>query len=203
MKHSRNISLASRIAAFVLLLAAACERSAPGPADGTDGNGARPPSLGTELRVLSDWEPHVSAPGLFSIFGPRKRTTSELTVPTPVGEQLVPVTYFNLDGNIFYVSSHVRDPRLGADERQILDAQAQGILSRFEKYEVHKEPFVAHGRPALRLRLQRPDSYKIIELHLTPLRMYQVVTDLPAEHRLRLASLAFRTTFTPLTGGAR
>ena len=202
MKYSRNISLVSHIAVAALLLVVACEPADPGPTPG-GADGARSASLWTETLVLAAWQPHVSAPGLFSIFGPRKRTTSELKVPTPLGDQLVPVTYFNLDGNIFYVSSHVRDPRLGADDRQILAAQAEGILARFEKYEVRQEPFVFRGRPALRLRLQRPDSFKIIELHLTPLRLYQVVTDLPTASGSALASLIFRTTFTPLEGGTR
>lgn len=202
MKYLRNIRLVSQIAAVAFVLSVACEPADPGPTPG-GADGARSASLWTETMALAGWEPHVSGPGLFSILGPRKRTTSELKVPTPVGEQLVPVTYFNLDGNIFYVSSHVRDPRLGADDRQILAAQAQGILARFEKYEAHQEPFVFRGRPALRLRLQRPDSYKIIELHLTTLRLYQVVTDLPSSSGSALASLVFRTAFTPLDGGAR
>ncbi|PKN45570.1 MAG: hypothetical protein CVU59_08670 [Deltaproteobacteria bacterium HGW-Deltaproteobacteria-17] len=108
------------------------------------------------------------------------------------------MTYFKVGNNIFYVSSHDRDPRLGGGDAQILESQAQGILAKFQKFEVGREPFTAGGFQGLRLRLRRPDSYKIIELYVTPTKLFQVVTDLPSAEASRVESFLFRYTFTIL-----
>jgi len=164
-----------------LMLLAACERVADGPTG-----------------VVRDWAPYTSLAEGYVVFAPRKLTVSEIKVPTPVGEMKIPVTYFMVDNNIFYVSSHPRDARMGGTDEQILDAQAQGILAKFEKVEVRREPFVSRGRRGLRLLLTRPDSYKIVELYVTPSTLYQVVTDLPSSHAAQIDSFLFRATFTIL-----
>jgi hypothetical protein len=145
-----------------------------------------------------DWAPYVAASEGYFVYGPRKHSSSELKVPTPVGELKIPVTYFKVGNNIFYISSHARAPRLGGTDAQILESQAQGILAKFEKFEVQKEPFFVAGLQGLRLRLRRPDSYKIIELYVTPSKLYQVVTDLPSAEASRVESFLFRYTFTIL-----
>ncbi len=171
----------------VLLFVFSCEPSGRGPA-----------APGEAAAAPKDWAPYVSAAEGYFVYGPSKHSTSEIKVPTPVGDMKIPVTYFKANKNIFYVSSHPRDARLGGTDAQILEAQAQGILAKFEKFEVRKEPFISGGITALRLRLTRPDSFKIIELYVTPSTLYQVVTDLPSPQAARIESFLFRITFTIL-----
>jgi hypothetical protein len=178
---------------LALVTFSACE---PATQDGSTAPAtSAPPS---SLSPPRDWVAHVSAPGGFFVYAPRRHTTSELKVPTPYGEMLIPVTYFKVGNNIFYVSSHPRDARIGGTDAQILESQAQGILAKFEKVEVEREPFVAAGVHGLRLRLTRPDSYKIIELLVTSTRLFQVVTDLPSAQASRVESFIFRRTFAAL-----
>jgi len=207
MRYSKNAEylLLPVLAVWVM---AGCEPVESGSpkvrTDGPEGQPAVAPVSWLEPANLGGWAPFVSEAGAFAVFGPEKHTTSELNVPTPAGEQKVPVTYFNFDGNIFYVSSHRRDPGLAGTDRQILEAQARGIVAKFEKVEASTEAFTtARGVAGLRLRLLRPDSYKIIELYITPTRLYQVVTDLPSAHRRRIASFVFRDSFTPLPEARR
>ncbi len=203
MRYSRNAEFLL-LPVLVVWAIGGCEPVDTESAKGQDAApAAAAPLAWLEPAGLDGWAPFVSEAGAFAVFGPGKHTTSELNVPTPAGEQKVPVTYFNVDGNIFYVSSHRRDPGLAGTDRQILEAQAKGIVAKFEKVEAHTEAFTARGVAGLRLRLTRPDSYKIIELYITPTRLYQVVTDLPSPQRRRVASFVFRDSFRPLAEGGR
>lgn len=195
MKYSRNVDNRTLSLLGALFMLVCCEPSA----HSTDsaGTGSAVPGLAGAAPVR-DWAPYVSAAGGYFVYGPGKFTTSEINVPTPVGDRKIPVTYFRAENNIFYVSSHPRDARIGGADAQILEAQAQGILAKFEKFEVAREPFVAGGITALRLRLTRPDSYKIIDLYVTASTLYTVVTDLPSPKAARIESYLFRTTFTIL-----
>ncbi len=111
------------------------------------------------------------------------------------GEKEIPVTYFNLENNIFYVASFPRDPKMGTSDEAILNGQADGILARFKKFEVQREFFTRNEVRGLRLLLTRPDSYKIIELYVTDRSLYQVVTDLPSANSHVKESRRFRESF--------
>ena len=179
MKRFKKIEFITLVSFLVFMGLVACQRAKPTKEEG----------------LFSGWKLHVFPEERYQIQAPEKSTSDVLKVPSEEGEKKVPVTYFKVDNNIFYVGSSPRDPKLTGDDGRILESQAAGILSRFQKFEVKKEFFENKGLRGLRMELTRPDSFKIIELYVTPARMYQVVTDLPSPESYRKESERFRSSF--------
>lgn len=147
---------------------------------------------------FATWKWYTSNQENYAVFGPSQHTSSVLKVQTPQGELSVPVTYFRVNNDIFYISSQKR--HLPGTDTAILEAQALGIEGKFTVGTITRESFVHRGCVGLRLYIQRPDSYKIAELIATPMRTYQVVTDLASRTDSRMQSIIFRLSFTPLDG---
>lgn len=147
---------------------------------------------------FATWKWYISDQENYAVFGPSQHTSSVLKVQTPQGELSVPVTYFRVNNDIFYISSQMR--HLPGTDTAILEAQARGIEGKFTVGTITREPFVHRGCVGLRLYIQRPDSYKIAELIATCMRTYQVVTDLASTTAPRMQSIIFRFSFTPLDG---
>lgn len=161
----------------------ACSREAPGKESVNPGPD------------FTAWKWHESKAEGYVVFGPSQRTSSSLKIPTPEGDLQVPITYFRIGNDIFYVSSQER--RQPGSDAALLEAQARGIEGQFKVGTITREPFVRRGCTGLRLYIRRPDSYKIAELLATRARMYQVVTDLASESAPRMESWVFRFSFFP------